>query len=204
MVNQFGLDIGVPVSRRSRHFRLRLDTVVAIQALAEESFCEGKRQAARDLLDQENTILLSLRTHLDTDAALQQSLGNELAEIRAQVRLYEAQRCFLLGRILIRSDPSFSDAGLIGNVETNFNAARGINGDLECRIDLEFGEMLLAAALAGKADVNSLYSRAVTSLELATTRDAPVLRAETIRALADAYAKRNAVLRKARESKRPA
>jgi len=202
MVKPFALEIGVPVARRHRHFRIRLDTVIAVQALAEESFLEVELKTASDLLIQEGDILISLRTAIDSDSVLQQSFGEDLGTIHSQIRLHEARRCFLLGRILMRSDPSFGDVGLIEKVEDNFKAARGINQDLECRIDLEFGEMLLAAALAGKGDADSLYRRAVASLELATTRDAPALRATTIRALADAYARRNTFLRIGKKSAR--
>jgi tetratricopeptide (TPR) repeat protein len=202
-IEPFGLSLAVPPRRRSRHFRLRLDTVIVVQALAEESFIEGERRAAQDLLEAENTILVSLRTALADDPQLRTALAEDLTEIKAQLRLCEAQRSFLLGRLLIRSDPSFSDAGLIDKVDANFCAARGINPDLECRIDLEFGELLLEAALAGKGEARSLYRRAVSSLQLAATHDAPALRAVTIRALTDAYARRGALPRKAKDSTSP-
>ncbi len=200
IVNQFGLDLALPVGQRLLNFRLQLETAAAVHALAEESFCEGGLDAAHHLMEQQDTILISLRTALETDPALPQSLGSELARARSQVRLYEARRCFLLGRISIRSDPSFSDAGLADKVDVTFKPARGVNSELDCRIDLELGELLFDLALAGKGDVNDLYARAVATLELATTRDAPALRAVTVKVLAEAYARRGAVLGKARKS----
>jgi hypothetical protein len=200
-VKAFGLEAGVAsVPRRVRHLRLRLDTVIALQAVAEEGVREGERLDARNLVDQETEILASLRTAL-SDLALQLGLGGALTEVESQVRECAARRCYVLGRILIRDDPSFNDAGLVDKVETNFAAARGAGADLDCRIDLELGEFLLAAAAAGKGDLRVRYEQAVASLERAAGRNAPALRAETVRALAEAYAWRPTILKKARASK---
>jgi hypothetical protein len=199
-IKQFGLDSAPPVAARRRRALLHLDTAVAIQALAEESFCEGKLKPAQDMLEQNNDILASLRGALGSDSSLRRELGAQLTTVNARLRLLEAQRCFLLGRIALRSDPSFSGSGLLDQVEANFNAARGVDSDLECRIDLEFGELLLAAAMAKKGDVKMLYRRSLTALEAAAGRDAPALRAETMRALADAYSRSAAVARIANES----
>jgi tetratricopeptide (TPR) repeat protein len=195
-LQSFGLDDGLPVVKRSKHFLLHLDTVITMQDLAEENFCGSELQVAKELLEKETTILTSLRATLNTDADLVQSLGDKLDAVRSKVRLCEAQRCFLHGRIQLGLDPSFSSSDLISKIEGDLNAARGVDPTLDCGIDLVLGEALLGAALAGKGDVSSLYERAVTSFELAMTRDSPELRAESIKALADAYARRNTVMRK--------
>jgi hypothetical protein len=200
-VKPFGLDAGAAsIPRRVRHVRLLVDTVTALQAVAEEGVREGERIAAKNLLEQENALLAVLGTAL-TDVALRQGLGRALPDVESRVRECAARRCYLLARILLRDDPSFSDAGLADKVEANFTAARGASEDLDCRIDLELGEFMLAAALAGQGDVRARYERAIASLELAARRNAPALRGETVRALAEAYARRPAVLRKAKASK---
>lgn len=199
-LKSFGLDPGLPVKKRSKHFLLHLDTVITMQDLAEEFFCGSELQRGKELLEQEEALLISLRATMNNDVDLSRSLDDKRDAIRSKVRLCEAQRCFLLGRIHLGLDPSFSGSDLMSKIEGNLNAARGIDPNLDCGIDLVLGEVLLAAALAGKGDARSLYQRAVSSFELAATRDAPELRAESIKALADAYAKRNVVMRKKKAS----
>ena len=200
----FGLEASVPLARQIRHLRVHCETAVALQDLAQETFHGGAGQAAQKMIDQEATILLGLEQTLDSNEKLQRSLGVELMDIRSQIRFNAARRYFLLGLILLQSDPGFTDTVLLVKVEALFVKARAVDEDFNCRIDLALGEMLLAAALAGKDNVESLYRRALASFELAATRNAPALRGDTIRALADAYARRNIVLRKAKESKRAA
>jgi hypothetical protein len=181
---------------------LHLNTVVVLHGLAQETFYEGEIQSAQDLVNQQNLILTAARQSLNADEAFLSSVDADAKKkILDQMRLSEAQRSFLLGLILIQADPEFSDTVLLSKAETNFTAARGINAEFDCMIDLVVGEMYLAAASAAKGDVPSLYRYAVQSFELATTRDAPALRGEVIRALTDAYARRNTVLRKAKTSK---
>jgi hypothetical protein len=122
-------------------------------------------------------------------------------ELRTQLDRYEARRSCLAGRILIHSDPLCQRSGFIEDVETNFNAARNFENELDCLMDLEFGQMLVGAALGGKADGPSLYNRGLISLHLATTRNALRLRAEALRALAEAQAMQAAVVQKAQRSK---
>lgn len=203
-VKPFGLESTVPAPRRVRHLRLRLDTVVALRLVAEEGSAEGERQTARAILDQETPILVSLRTALQGDAEVRERLGEEVAALLKQVQICEARRSFLLGRILAWSDPSFNDAGLIAKVEANFDAARGAQTDLDCLIDFELGEMLLTATIAGKGDVNALYRQALSALERAAASDVSALRAEAVKILVDAYARRGAILRKAKASAKSA
>jgi hypothetical protein len=198
----FGLERNVPRQRRTQHLLLHLNTVVVLHGLAQETFYEGEIQSAQDLVNQQNLILTAARQSLNADEAFLSSVDADAKKkILDQMRLSEAQRSFLLGLILIQADPEFSDTVLLSKAETNFTAARGINAEFDCMIDLVVGEMYLAAASAAKGDVPSLYRYAVQSFELATTRDAPALRGEVIRALTDAYARRNTVLRKAKTSK---
>jgi tetratricopeptide (TPR) repeat protein len=196
-IKQLPLDNGLKVSQRIRNLTVRLDTVTTMIDVAEETFSEGAFKEAQLLLEKMDPILLSLRSSLESDLALQHSLGDQLNTIRSQILLSEAQRSFLHGRILIGLDPSFGGADLIPKAEDSLNAARGVNPNLDCGIDLVLGQMMLTVALAGKGDAQFWYRRAVTFLELAVTRDAPSFRAEAIKALADAYAKRSVVLRKA-------
>jgi hypothetical protein len=198
-INHFSLDSGTLLQRK-RYCVLRLDTVATIHALAEENFAEGESEKALYLIEQETAVLLSIRAAL-LDQGLQKSFGVDLVKTHAQITSYEKYRGFLLGRIAIRSDPLLADEELIRKVENNFRAARGLNETLECRIDLEFGQLLLTAALAGKGNVRSLYEQSLSSLEAASLRNAPALRSEVLRALAEGYARRGAVARKARELK---
>src|SRR5262249_4547727 len=107
-------------------------------------------------------------------------------------------------RLRIAADPEFTDAALIETVEADLKAARSDDEDLNCRIDLQLGEFLLAAALAGRRDGAALADRALAALDRATTRNAPALRTLAIRALGDAYQRRSSVLRKAREAAKSA
>jgi tetratricopeptide (TPR) repeat protein len=199
-VADFGLDDDVALPRRAFNFALRLDTVVALQALAEESFCEGRLDESQTQTDQAGSIVESLRVSLEHDAMLKQRFGDGLGELRSQVRRYGAERSFLIGRILIRKDPGFSNAGLIDEARTNFNSARGATNELNCRIDLEFGELLLNAALGGKGDILALYEEAVAAFKRSAATNIPELQPHAVEALAEAYAQRPAVELKARKS----
>jgi hypothetical protein len=197
----FALDRQDRAARRARNFRLRLDTVVALQALGEESFCEGRTDATEILLDQENTILRTLRDAMETDDGLKEYLDGGLQEMRTQVRFYEAHYSFLIGRLTIRKK-GVSDPDALNIMRTNFNLARGVNSELNCRIDLEMGCRLLQGALEAKSNNKAVYDEAVAALERAASHDAPALRTETIDALREAYTMRNAVLIKAKDSSR--
>ena len=203
-VEQFSLDTAVLPDHGARHARLRLDTVFALQALAEESFLQGAHVVARELLEVEGKIALSIRAAL-TDGPLQRVLGDELTvDMTSRLRRSDAQRSFLGGRLEIPSDPSRLDTALIGKITESFSVARGVDDDLNCRIDLQLGDLLLTAAIADKGGAaEMLCDRAIASLELATTRNAPALRATTLRVLADAYARRPAIVRHARGGGRP-
>jgi tetratricopeptide (TPR) repeat protein len=205
-VKQFSIESTVPIARRRRRALLYLDTAVAIQELAEENFCEGKLKSSKDLLDQGGAIFAALHDALGLDISLcrELELADLLNTVSNRLRLLQAQQCFLSGRIALRLDPSFNDGGLVDRVEGIFSAARGVDSDLDCRIDLEFGELLLAAALAKKGDVKMLYRRSLMMLESAAGRDVPLLRPEALRALADAYARNGAVSRIASESSKSA
>ena len=196
------LDLGSgALTARTRHLRLCLDTLVTNHALAEEGFWEEMFKPAQSIVtDAVDDLLRSLRDALK-DQDLRNALGSECGKIESQLDIQEAQRNFLWGRILIHSDPGFESPALLRDVETSFSAARNNDPELNCLIDLEFGETLLAMALAGKGDVESLYDRAVASLQIATTRNAPALRNETMKALREAYARRGEVMRKANASK---
>jgi hypothetical protein len=98
----------------------------------------------------------------------------------------EAQHAFLEGRLLVRNDPTLTGAGLIETVRAKFDSARGLTGELDCRIDLSFGELLLHAAVAGKRDATVNYAEAIAALERANSRGVPSLRVETVRMLVDA------------------
>ena len=201
-VSVFGLDGSIRPQRRTRHFVLQINTVVALHDLAQEKFSAGEYKDARDLLTQEATILAALRERLSNEPPLAPVLGSDAGSISTQIKLNDARRSFLLGRTMIQCDPGFSEAGMIGNARSALESARGNSATFDCRIDLVLGEMYLAAALATQGlDVLSHYENAVRFFELATTRDAPTLRSETVRALADVYARRSFVLRKAKSSK---
>jgi hypothetical protein len=148
-----------------------------------------------EFADKHRAILESL--NIRHDEALDTS---ETLTIRGQLRRCEARRWFLSGRLLIRQDPTYQSITLIPDVESQFNKARGLDADLDCRIDLELGDLLVTAARLGRGDVTELYGRAVLALERAAGRDAPALRTDTIRALADAYARRQSLLRRTKGS----
>ncbi len=95
-------DVITEAVARARNFRLRLDTVVAVQALGEESFCEGRTDATGTLLHLQEAILSTLRTAVDTDEELKGQLDGDLQEMRSQVRFYEAHYSFLAGRNMIK------------------------------------------------------------------------------------------------------
>jgi tetratricopeptide (TPR) repeat protein len=205
-IGDFALSDDIALPRRAFNFRLRLDTVVALQSLAEESFRESRRDEAQTLTDDAHTILLTLRSSLEHDAPLKQFVGqNEFDELKSQMRFYEAQASYMLGRIAIAQDPTFADSGLIEKVRTNFDFARGTGSELDCRIDLEFGQMLLEVALAlqGKgSDVLRRYDEAIASLERAVSasKNVPDLQTHALRALAEAYAIRPSLQQKAKTS----
>ena len=81
-LKQFGLDTGVALARRDHHLRLHLDTAIAWQALAEETFSQGAWQTAREDRDQGGTILGGPETVLATDPAFLEWLGPARATIQ--------------------------------------------------------------------------------------------------------------------------
>lgn len=205
LVDQFALDATktTSLSRRRRYFRLHMDTMIVNQELAEESFYQNDLKAAQSIVEHfVDPQLARIDGCLKPAGHLERAFGPEKARIDSRLRLYRARKDFLLGQILIRSDPQFANEGTISAVEERLKWARGANSELDCRIELALGEMLLSAALLGKGDLSSLYARAIDSLEAAIGKYVPALRAETLRALTDAYAKRDAVRRKSRDSKK--
>jgi hypothetical protein len=198
----FGLQPSIDERKRVRHLRLRLDTVLAIQMLAEESLLQGSYDDVQQWLEREAALVLSLREAL-ADPALRRALGDDHADLTEQVERCAKQAAFLRGRLLVQQDPSFTSPALVRTVIGHFTAARGADDELNCRIDLSLGDLLLTAALAGKGDA-STYDEAVAALERATTRQAPGLRAVAVRALSEAYARRPAAMRRLREAARSA
>ena len=91
---------------------------------------------------------------------------------------------------------------MLTDIERNLLAARGQGPVLDCQVDLALGEAFIAAALVGQvSDALANYRKAVIAFEFAVGREAPDLRADATRALADAYARRGAVQRRAKQSK---
>jgi len=196
-------------SQKALDFKLRLDTVAALQALAEESYCERRGDATQELLKEEHKILGTLRTGVENDRQLQDALDREidpvteqpvkgaLEKMRSRVRLYEAHESFLSGRLAIRNP---KDPEALITMRESFEVARGVNSELDCRIDLQLGIALLQASQTAKSNIRELYDEAVAALERAVQYNVPELRTETIAALRDAYDRRNSILSKARDS----
>ena len=188
LLGAFKADSTVPRRRRERNARLRLDTVISLQALAEEYFAGEELERAKGLLNQEADILTSL-----ANLNLPDQTG---AQMRDQVGRSSSRLALLSGRILIRVEPHTVD--LIGKVEEKFNEARGFGAEQDCQIDLELGELLLRSARLRLGTPMHLYDRAVESFERAASHNAPALRNDTIRALSVAYAMRETVMRVAK------
>jgi hypothetical protein len=197
----FSLDRKIPSSRRIRHVRIHLDTVAALHALAKETLHAGVGKAALTLAEQEESIMAGLQEVLNDDPAFRDSLGSTGSSILGQIQFSVAQRHFLVGQILVQLDPSFTDSDVLKKAESHFTAARGVNGEFDCQIDLSIGEMFLKAAQAGKDDPVVLYRRAVSSFEFAATREAPKLHGEAVRVLSDVYSIENSILRKKKPAK---
>jgi hypothetical protein len=119
--------------------------------------------------------------------------GRAGAEMREQIDRASRRLAFLNGRILIRMEPQAAD--LIGKVEKTFDAARGLDAEQDCLIDLELGDLLLRSARQGSGDPMNLYRRSVAAFERAAGRYAPALRADTIRGLSAAYAMHDTIVR---------
>ena len=189
---KFSLAAGKP-EFRLRNARVHLDTAMALQGLAEESFHGGELDDTRELLKKKDEIVATL--------------GNfrEHETIGAKIRLAAAHTGLLRGRVVFHSDPGTYEPAVLTDIEANLVTARGQNPLLDCVADLALGEAFLAAALAGKeGDAEANYRKAIDALERAAGRNAPSLRADATRALLAAYAQRPVVQRraKAKESKR--
>ena len=176
--------------------------MIVNQELAEESFYQNDLKAAQSIVEHfVDPQLARIDGCLKPAGHLERAFGPEKARIDSRLRLYRARKDFLLGQILIRSGPQFANEGTISAVEERLSGLGERIANLTV-IELALGEMLLSAALLGKGDLSSLYARAIDSLEAAIGKYVPALRAETLRALTDAYAKRDAVRRKSRDSKK--
>jgi hypothetical protein len=186
----FDLKAGQPAALRLRHASVQLDTAMALQGLAEESFHGGELNDTKELLDKKDGILAALRDFRDDK------------DIGEKIRLASAHTGLLRGRLAFQSDPGTYEPAALTTIEKNFLAARGHVPLLDCQIDLALGEAFLAAALAGKGDAAANYRKAIDALELAVGREAPALRADAVRALVDAHGRRWAVPRPSKESKR--
>jgi hypothetical protein len=185
----FSLKKGLPPGLLLRIARMKLDTAMALQGLAEESFHGGELDSTKDLLDRKDAILASLGDYREHEA-----LG-------PYVRLATALSGLLRGWLAFRSDSGTYDPKVLTEIEKNLVSARGQNATLDCQADLALGEAFLAAALNGTAaDAATNYRKATIALELAAGREAPALRRDAIRALTDAYTKSPAVQRRTKKA----
>jgi tetratricopeptide (TPR) repeat protein len=197
-LTQLGLEREKKLSERKFNCKIRLDTLIALHDLAEESFCEDDLKKARKHLDKVTPLLLHLKQYLTGDEGLRKALGNDVVrEMESQISLLDQKVNFLLARLSIRDDRTLSGEKLISEVQGYLNLARGGNPILRCGADLVLGELFLTLALVGKGDAEFLYKQAITCLELAATHSVPSLTTETLRALAEAYSKRPLVMKMA-------
>jgi hypothetical protein len=194
MKDQFPVDTTTSPTRRTRNIPRRLDAVLALQALSAEYLAAGELTFSSALAETETLLLASI------ESALRDRGDADAARWRRELLLSRARQSFRSGRVLIRTDPALGNADLVAQVETLFQAARGATDELNCRIDLELGALLLTAAAAGKGAADDLSRRGVEALERAAGCDAPALRGEVVRALSSGYARRSAILRR---TKRP-
>jgi hypothetical protein len=180
-----------PAGVRLRTERMKLDTAMALQGLAEESFHGGEIDCAKRLLDKKDSILADLGIYGDRE-----KLGENF-------QLAEALTGLLRGWLVFRSDPGTYEQKVLTEIEKYLIRARGQNPTLDCQVDLILGEACLAAALNGSAaDAAANYRKAITALEFAAGREAPELRGDSLRALTDAYAKSGVVQRRTKETKK--
>jgi hypothetical protein len=185
-LDAFRLEKGQPTALLLRQARIKLDTAMALQGLAEESFHGGELADAKELLDKKDSILVAVRDFREDDT------------IGAKVRLAGALTGLLRGWLVFHGDPGTYDPAVLTEIEKNLLSARGQNAMLDCQVDLALGEAFLAAALAGKpADAPSNYRKAIGVLERAVGPEAPAaLRADATRVLIDAYGQQSAVQRR--------
>ncbi len=170
--------------------RVKLDTAMALQGLAEESFFGGELEYTKQLLDKKDGFLATLINFHDDPA------------IGDKVRLADALTGLLRGSLAFQSDPGTYLPAVLTDIEKNLLAARGQDPLLDCQADLALGEAFLTAALKGQAsDALANYRKAVNAFEFAVGRNAPDLRADATRALVDAYDRRGAVQLRAKQSK---
>ena len=174
-----------------------LDAVRAMQLLAEERFAGSEGQLAQSLADHETDILSTLGTALGSAA----SSGQD-AEAGNALRRVVVRHALLCARLRVEADPDLSKEDTVAKVKEMLEKARGATALYECQADLELGSLLLTSAHLGKGDPRKDYIASVASFERAVERDAPSLRAETVRALAQAYALRASILRRAKPSAR--
>jgi tetratricopeptide (TPR) repeat protein len=187
-----GVGVGQLQVSRLRHALIHLDTAMALQGLAEESFQGREFEDAKLMLDKKDAIVAALRDFRECDA------------VGPKIKLAWAHTGLLRGLLAVRGDPGTYEPAVLTDIEKNLVSARGHSGLLDCQIDLALGEAFLAASLSGReSDAVANWRKAIDALEMAVGREAPDLRADATRALIDAYAKRPVVQRraKAKESK---
>jgi hypothetical protein len=170
-----------------RNLRLRLDAAVAYQMLAEEQLAAEETKRAKELSETAASLVAPLTDRFT---------GDDVGEVARRISQLRARRSFLAALAAIHADPTIEDRELLPKVISNLNEARGINPEMDARIDLALGQLLLSAARLGKGEAPDLYRSAIAALERAAGRDSPVVRAETIAALSAAYAARASILRK--------
>jgi hypothetical protein len=162
--------------------RLQLDTAMALQGLAEEFYLGGYTDNAKQLLDDKDSILAKLQGFCSDSV-----LGSKIS-------LAKALSGLLRGKLIFQSDPGTYEPAALTEIEKNLLIARGQGPLLDCQADLAMGEAFLSGALYGKtSDAELNYQKAISALEFAVGRNTSTLRADTVRALADAYGRRAAV-----------
>jgi tetratricopeptide (TPR) repeat protein len=185
------IDAKVAAGHRQRNLRLRLDAAVAFQMLAEEQFSAEETDGAKALSATTEELVAPLH-----EASIDNVFsGDDVPEIKERIGQMRARLSFVSALIAIRKNPSLDGWDFIHQVRASLDDARGQNTELDCRVDLALGGLLLAAARLGKGDVRELYRQAIAAFERAAGRDVPNLRADTILALSAAYAEGRTVLR---------
>lgn len=168
---------------------LWLDAVRAIQLTAEELYAGFESTAAQSMAGELAPLLTTLAGPLDA------RVDAEGVERRAVLRRVQSRNALLTARLLLRLQPNTTEETL-GKVVEALKGARGSERALDCQADLEEGVARLTAVRLGIGDVEREYTQAIDALERASREDAPALRGETIRVLAQAYAMRPMVRKK--------
>lgn len=190
LLKKLAVTSDVPGDIRKRNIGSWLDAVAVMQLLAEEKLCGHDAQAARALVRVAGEHLVQLRGEVSPSGP-----GHDHGQTLLLKRI-TARHALLAARLIAEEDPTLKSATTLALAEETLLGARGVRAELDCQAELEQGWLRLTSARFRRGDPEADFLEATSAFERAVACDAPSLRREAARSLAQAHALRASILRK--------